>query len=236
MAGYYGKMPSHGDFVAHGLESSFITPWDAWLQEIIAYSKAQLGDGWLDVYLTSPLWRFVLSPGVCTDNAWAGVLMPSVDRVGRYFPLTVVQPLAAGHNPLQVAAECHPWYQQVETLALGVLDAEFERDTLDAEADALALPPPGDSAGTSLSGEAWRLGLRDGGSLGPALDVLTQRLLTAQMGIYSLWWTGGSQRLTPSLLVARGLPAARQFPALLDGQWRQWGWADHGVFTPLSRE
>ena len=30
-----------------------------------------------------PIWRFVLLPGLIGSNGWAGVLMPSVDRVGR---------------------------------------------------------------------------------------------------------------------------------------------------------
>jgi len=235
MAGYYGKMPSHGDFVSRGLNPAFIRTWDDWLQEIIAYSKSQLGDAWLDVYLTSPLWRFVLSPGVCTDDAWAGVIMPSVDRVGRYFPLTVVHTLPQGYNPIQVATECRAWFQLVETLALAVLESEFERESLDRGVDALTLPPVGESAtDPPLSGEAWRFGLHHDGLLGPVLDGFAQRLLMERMGSYSLWWSGGSQRLTPTMLVARGLPAAERFPALLDGQWRRWGWQDSGVFAPLA--
>jgi type VI secretion system protein ImpM len=45
------------------------------------------------VYLTFPVWRFLLPVGVLGSTAWTGVLMPSVDRVGRYFPLTLATPL-----------------------------------------------------------------------------------------------------------------------------------------------
>ncbi len=240
MAGYYGKMPSHGDFVSHGLDQSFIHAWDNWLQEIIAYSRSRLGEAWLDVYLTSPLWRFVTSQGVCTDDAWAGVIIPSVDRVGRYFPLTVVHRLPAGYNPIQVAAECRAWFQQIEALALSVLESDFERDTLDAGVEDLILPPlpapaTRQSPAAPLSGEAWRMGLHDEGLPGPALNGFAQRFLVERMGSYSLWWTGGSQRVTPTLLAARGLPPAERFPALLDGEWRQWGWAEEdGIFAPLG--
>src|SRR5512139_3843786 len=89
MPGWYGKIPNLGDFASRRLPSRFIVAWDDWLQRALASSRAQLGGQWLDLYLTSPVWRFLLMPGVCGSAAWAGVLMPSVDRVGRYFPLTI---------------------------------------------------------------------------------------------------------------------------------------------------
>src|ERR1700712_4294952 len=91
--GFYGKLASRGDFVSLGLPQSFIQPWDTWLAAGLHVSQQQLGEDWLDAYLVSPLWRFVLAAGVCGPEAVVGVLMPSIDRVGRYFPLTVAQTL-----------------------------------------------------------------------------------------------------------------------------------------------
>ena len=93
IAGWYGKLPCLGDFASRRLDAEFITPWDAWLQRCIATSRQQLGEQWLDIYLTSPMWRFILAPGICGERACAGVLLPSVDKVGRYFPLTFALPL-----------------------------------------------------------------------------------------------------------------------------------------------
>ena len=100
-AGFYGKLPARGDFVSRRLPRSFVEPWDAWLQQGFASSRDHLGDGWLEAYLTSPIWRFVLAPGVCGPAGVAGVVMPSVDSVGRYFPLTIAQPTerATGEPP-----------------------------------------------------------------------------------------------------------------------------------------
>ena len=92
--GWYGKLPTLGDFASRRLDGDFIDPWDRWLGEGLAAQREQLGAGWLDAYLGSPVWRFVLMPGVLPGPAGAavlaGVLMPSVDKVGRYFPLTLV--------------------------------------------------------------------------------------------------------------------------------------------------
>ena len=68
LAGYYGKVRTHGDFVTRHLPRAFADPWDEWLREGIATSREQLGAYWLDIYITSPIWRFALSPGICADN------------------------------------------------------------------------------------------------------------------------------------------------------------------------
>ena len=89
MMGFYGKVASRGDFIERNLPKDFQRSWDAWLSAGLQTSRQQLGEHWLDAYLTSPLWRFALAPGVCGSEAMTGVLMPSIDRVGRYFPLTI---------------------------------------------------------------------------------------------------------------------------------------------------
>ncbi len=88
--GFYGKLPSHGDFLRRRVSDAFVGVWDGWLQECLTASRASLGDRWLDIYLTSPVWRFACAAGVCGRSPVIGVMAPSVDRVGRYFPLTLV--------------------------------------------------------------------------------------------------------------------------------------------------
>ena len=96
--GWHGKLPALGDFVSRRLAPEFITPWDAWLSSGLQALRSAKPASWLQAYLESPSWRFLLQPGVLPGAdtlglTWAGVLMPSVDRVGRYFPLTLAQAL-----------------------------------------------------------------------------------------------------------------------------------------------
>ena len=87
--GIMGKLPTNGDFVRRRVPAELAEPLDAWLAQALAASREQLGEGWLDTYLTAPVWRFALAAGCCGPAA-AGIWLPSVDKVGRYFPCVLV--------------------------------------------------------------------------------------------------------------------------------------------------
>jgi type VI secretion system protein ImpM len=107
--GYHGKLPTKGDFITRRLPRGFLDSWDSWLQDVIAGSRTRMGEAWLDAYLTSPIWRFALPAGLCGEAAAADVVMPSVDRVGRYFPLTIAAVIPAGVDLLVVPARPKNW-------------------------------------------------------------------------------------------------------------------------------
>lgn len=107
--GFYGKLPCRGDFVQRRVPREFVEPWDVWLQECLTLSRSQLQERWLEAYLVSPIWRFALAGGVCGAAAYAGVLLPSVDLVGRYFPLTLVARWEAGISPFMTACGQDSW-------------------------------------------------------------------------------------------------------------------------------
>jgi type VI secretion system protein ImpM len=86
VTGLFGKLPARGDFVRAGLPEDFVAPWDAWCRDMLAASRAALGEAWEDAWMTGPIWRFLLPAGACGPQAVLGVWLPSVDRVGRHFP------------------------------------------------------------------------------------------------------------------------------------------------------
>ena len=116
--GFYGKVPVLGDFVSQRLPISFIKNWDTWLQNGLSASQQELGDDWLDIYLTSPIWRFALRPGVCGADACAGILMPSVDRVGRYFPLTLATKIDASQSLPALFIGAADWFDRAGTIGV----------------------------------------------------------------------------------------------------------------------
>lgn len=202
MTGYFGKVSTLGDFVSRGLPDGLVAAWDGWLQQCIHASQQQLGDQWLDHYLTSPVWRFAISPGVLGPEGLGGVMMPSVDRVGRYFPLMIA---AVGAPPLLDWFHKHgAWYDAVEDLARASLDPAFRLAQFDGAPEPRLVyesqVPP--ESGT------WRFALNK--------DV-GERVISASLQGYSLWWTEGSPQVEPSMLMYAGLPKALGFAVMLDG-------------------
>lgn len=234
--GFYGKLPTLGDFVSRRLPQDFLQPWDRWLQSSLAESRAQLGDAWLNIYLTSPLWRFVLTSGVAGQGAWTGVLMPSVDRVGRYFPLTLACPLEPGMETARLLGEAG-WFERAESLLLDVLDASCGLAEFDAQVLDLGSPSPA-PMGFPISGpthemraNAWRLAASSPAVLASVCPTLLALALEQVFCAYSLWWSSGSERVEPSYLVCQGLPPTDGFSALIGGDWSQGRWWDLGAVT-----
>ena len=52
-------------------------------------TQARWRDEWHAAWLEAPVWRFMLPPGLCGKNGVLGLWLPSVDKVGRYSPLTI---------------------------------------------------------------------------------------------------------------------------------------------------
>ena len=232
MAGFFGKLPAKGDFLSRQLPREFLDPWDGWLQAAMHSSREQLGDAWLELYLTGPIWRFALSPGVCGADAWYGVMMPSVDRVGRYFPLTIAGSAGCGGNPFHLARIGADWFQRAEDLALSVLD----EDQPGFEQFEAAVASLGDPAGAMQGGDAvdadlgesltWRLPLSTSMDPSDSYPWLLRQLLAGRGDVLSLWWGDGAEGVEPSLCVCAGLPPAEGFAAMLNGQWADWSWQD----------
>jgi type VI secretion system protein ImpM len=225
--GFYGKLPALGDFVTRRLpREGFLDTWDTWLSEGLRQTREAMGDAWLPTYLTSPVWRFAISAGVCGPDPWAGVLMPSVDRVGRYFPLTLAVPLPKGTAAIGVAA-CDPWFAKAEALALSALEDPFDLETFDHAVEDLGAPPAPDLAPPlpdtgDVPGVQIELG--PDALAGAGLGSLAAGLLEARWPRHSVWWTGGSERIRPTLAVCRHLPHGVGFAAMLDGAWQARGW------------
>jgi type VI secretion system protein ImpM len=235
--GFFGKLPSHGDFVRRRVADDFVSGWDSWLQQCLAQSRETLGDAWLDTYLTSPVWRFALAPAVCGAASVAGILVPSVDRVGRYFPLTVVWPTPPNLSTLEIALHYRTGFEHAERLLLDTLAAEqfefgdFDRSVMDLAGDLEKSSDENTLRLTQSSAASLALAplrpryvpLRDAAALAaPALQLYGQ-FLDAQGGA-AFWWTDGSAAVAPCWLVTHGLPDSAQYSAMLDGAWNEAGW------------
>jgi len=219
--GWYGKLASLGDFASRRLPSEFIARWDAWLQQMIAASRARLGADWLNTYLTSPVWRFVEWPATPGEALQVGVLMPSVDKVGRYFPLCVAAPLRSLPAREVEWQALFGWLDRIEAAALATLDTRVSAQQFDFAL--LALPPPRLQRPSCITatvrdrlhaalGSAVQGVHGSDGLAGLLIDLAALSLTRSAVGA-SLWWT--SDGGTVPLFACPGLPDSDCFTAML---------------------
>ena len=138
-AGLFGKLPAKRDFIATMAPRRFLNAWEPWLQTSPAASRYALAAGWGDYYNRAPMWRFWLGPALSGETT-VGVLMASVDGVGRAFPLTL---FSTGNErpppPPEIEAD-DAWFEAAEALLLTALDSGVAFEQLAGAAAALPAP------------------------------------------------------------------------------------------------
>ncbi len=199
--GFHGKAPAYGDFVTRDVPSPFLNVWDAMLQTLMRSAQTALGVQWREAFLDAPVWHFGLGEGVAAPQRVWGVLIPSVDRVGRYFPFTILASATANGRALDA------WAPQAETLALGALEDAFTADALAAGLARLGHPEPGPPAGTNEPQAALPE------DAAPWPDAVAAAAGPAKGA--SLWWCRGSARVRPCLRRMPNLPESGQAARLV---------------------
>ena len=245
--GWYGKLPTLGDFASRRLAQDFIEPWDLWLGEALQAQRDAMGDAWLDAYLQSPPWRFVLMPGVLAgfdpQLLLAGVLMPSVDRVGRYFPLTIAASIPALPATEGDYEALLGWLHRLEDTALDALQDDWTIEELEDALSALAPPIGARDTPVDLlaSSRAALAGALDGSPGFVVIDGVSSRkelaAVFAAAGRGSVTESAADPRPTydgmavwladnpehPQLLVSRGLPTTDDFIRMFGSTGREPG-------------
>ncbi|HVM99749.1 MAG TPA: type VI secretion system-associated protein TagF [Caulobacteraceae bacterium] len=85
----FGKLPTHGDFIARGLDLAAVGAWDAWVSDGLEAARVALGERFDAEHERTPPWRFVDGPGPL-GAAWrAGAMAPSIDAAGRRFMIVL---------------------------------------------------------------------------------------------------------------------------------------------------
>jgi type VI secretion system protein ImpM len=235
--GFFGKIPLTGDFIHRRMSSVFMNRWDEWLKINILHSQTQLGERWLPIYSQSPMWRFCIAPGVIDDKAYLGIMIPSVDSVGRYFPLTVAQAVDPKAIPFMLADTANQWFQNIEDLLLDLLEG-YEPNLQVFDAKVAALQPKWiDAIADIPAGQAsidkgfnLRLEVNSANTINHSVSSFMLHNLVESKKGFTFWWNEGSEAYQPSVLFSDKLPAADQFCGLLDGSWQEHQW----ISLPLS--
>ncbi|MEO8279240.1 MAG: type VI secretion system-associated protein TagF [Ideonella sp.] len=224
--GLFGKLPSQGDFVSRRLPWEFTSAWDDWLQAGISHARSLIGADWNETYLTAPLWRFQLQPGVIGASGWIGLWFPSVDRVGRQFPLALFEPLPPGWDGRYAVIEQDESFFSVEDVALRGLDPRLNFDSFDRSLDGLSLLSPVESAVNAVAqvieipdplrqpDNARNIRFPTDADMSHAL-----RLAQSAGPAGSCFFSWGNEQHAPSLCRCDGLLGAAEFHSFIDGRW-----------------
>jgi type VI secretion system protein ImpM len=153
---------------------------------------------------------------------WFGTLMPSVDAVGRYFPLIVAS--SRGSAPASAAGfeALAGWYRHVGQAALATLASGATLEVLEQQLGAAPTwrddtgPPP--PALELLPGRE-RFNLPEGAPLRHWAESLVWRVSMARYAGHSFWWPTQAAGEPTSLSVVQGLPDPDQFSLMLEGRW-----------------
>jgi type VI secretion system protein ImpM len=205
LPGWHGKLPAIGDFASRRLDADFIAAWDDWLAAGLEALHVQ--PGWLDAYLDSASWRFALMPGVLPGGAgargWIGVLVPSVDRYGRYYPLTVAAALDALPAGGHAFDALWRWLEQVEATAVDALHGDWPLERFESELARVGAAPAPTAPGAPLGDDAIVDIALDGSDVGAWIEAQAGAAWRAAMTGRALWYANGA----PRLVATRGLPA-----------------------------
>ncbi|SFL02567.1 type VI secretion system protein ImpM [Mesorhizobium albiziae] len=129
LPGFYGKLPTAGDFVSRRLPLDFVRPWDRWIAQHLA---PLIGS---QRWPPSLALRFLTGPA-CFGPA-TGIVLQSTDKVGRRFPLSIVALLADA--PI-ATARADAWFAAIEDAGIKAQLGKFTPDELETALAGLPAP------------------------------------------------------------------------------------------------
>jgi type VI secretion system protein ImpM len=218
--GLFGKLQAKRDFIAIKTPRPFLSVWEPWIQSAISASRLRLAADWRPAFLTAPIWRFWFGAEIC-GTTMLGATMPSMDEVGRYFPLTLI---ATGEPGAKIAPpELEPqeaWFTAAEDFLLSTLERDFRFDELPQRLAALPAPAEPDivNAGVRLESNfvcvspfATSFSRTFGGirEAGHALAYANA----------SFWWTIGGEGFERVALMSLRMPNPHLYADMLTGKF-----------------
>lgn len=85
---FFGKLPSHADFIRFNASGEDMRALDAWLQEGLYQAAKHYDSDWDSAYKNSPAYHFLFTPED-SEFSLVGLFKPSFDKSQRKFPFII---------------------------------------------------------------------------------------------------------------------------------------------------
>jgi type VI secretion system protein ImpM len=220
--GLYGKLPSRRDFIAIGTPRALLDLWEPWMQGGIAASRQSLGDHWQQAFLTAPIWRFWLGAELCGTTV-LGAFMPSLDGVGRYFPLTLFAcPEERAAFPPPELDPQDAWFTEVEEFLLATLEQDASFESVTAGLERIVAPSDDNPIPRRDDTIALQGAMAAQVDQHALPDVFAALRLADHANVYAgatFWWTIGGEDFEPLAMSARRMPGPSRFAEMLTGRY-----------------
>ncbi len=218
--GVFGKHPGFGDFIGRGVPPALQARLESWLTATLSAVAGSAGENWHTLHDHAPAIGFWIGARVLAESegrSLRGVILSSHDRVGRRFPLVLVQ-CPAGAMPPTLAPD-DGFHAAAVPALLALLSADVVT-TGDLLAALPALPLP---AWQQVEGDLfWAVN-----PVRPAAEMWAELAgADLQRGAQrrSYFWTDARPSIsTSTVLGCDGLPDAQAL-----------GWLMAGVAPPLD--
>lgn len=220
--GFFGKLPGYGDFVQRNVNPAIVDYWDNWILQAIDNSKSELKKQWKDRFFTSPIWRFHIHGGIVCDDAISGLMMPSVDSLGRCYPFFVICRFESKTDVFTLASIIDKAHAKCEEFLLHLLDQS--RPNLDEVSSEIGqfynplkrhyIPKIADNE-TLAHNQIFQFN----GKSEEEFSHINQRFLSfmaeQQDLSMTIWSRAQSQHLTPQYRYYKGMPPTYAFSSFL---------------------
>lgn len=208
---FFGKHPGHGDFIGAGLPDMVERSLSDWLGATLGEVRDSLGESWDQIQHSPVALRFWMGAALGQGQAWRGVLRMSGDKVGRRYPLLILQ--ATGPETLPVVQVQQGFYQDAETSLSGMLEQAVltSADMLDVLDQQLGQHV---QAGAGLSDHMFWAIKQSADIEQLSNEVALTDLISAATG-RSYWWF--AKPTLSGILGCNGLPDAQALAWLVGG-------------------
>lgn len=221
---WFGKLPSQGDFVGRRMPHATLTCWDDWMRAGMESLRNEASTNWENRFVRSPLW-FFMSPAVFMGLPAVGVLAPSVDRVGRYYPISVMALADQANADFASDAAVSRFLTGARDAVVNARRLPLSADQLDAQLAHLCspfaspTPAPGAALIDALLADLQGAEMAPMGSTAE-LPNLDWRVMQRQAPQATVWWISPTPLFPRDELIHHGPLGRPLFTRLFKGQCR----------------